>query len=89
MTSEKVREMTDEELVENSPLTPGFRNRCPIEMERRLKEEIKQLNKSIKKFNKTSSKEANSMIRLTKWIMYLTIFIGALALTQILILIFG
>ena len=84
----KVFDMTDKELVEHSFTAQHLRNQCPIEINRRLKNKIINLKKSIDNFNQTSSEESNSMIKLTKRILWLTILMGILALSQLSMLVY-
>ena len=60
-------------------ISPYTKEKIALEMNRRLISEIEE-------FNKSSSKQTEKMINLTQWIMWLTIFLGVLALIQILIL---
>jgi len=50
-----------------------------LDMNRRLVEEIRD-------FNNNSSKQTNKMLTLTRWIMWLTVVMGILALIQVIIL---
>ena len=55
------------------------RENIALEMNRRLIDEIGE-------FDKSSAEQTKKMINLTKWIMWLTIALGVLALIQIIIL---
>ncbi|MBU3940604.1 MAG: hypothetical protein KKH88_01615 [Nanoarchaeota archaeon] len=72
----------DKELVEfaNATRNKYISDIANIEMMRRMKF-------AIKEFNKNSTKQTSKMIKLTKWIIGLTIAMGVLALIQIIILI--
>jgi hypothetical protein len=56
--------LTDEQLISNA--APG--QSIPLEMMKRLKNSINTL-------NKTTSEQANTMIRLTRWLTALTIIL--------------
>ena len=51
-----------------------------LDMNRRLVEEIRN-------FNDNSSKQTDKMLTLTRWIMWLTVVIGLLAVIQVIILV--
>ena len=74
--------ISDKGLVHRHKTTANEYGRQDIslEMTRRLKQEIEE-------FNINSSKQSEAMIKLTKWIMWLTIGLGVIAVLQLFLLI--
>ena len=70
--------ISDKELIHQHRTTANEYKRQDISLEitRRLKQEIEE-------FNKTSTKQSNVMIRLTRWITGLTIALGVIAFIQL------
>lgn len=82
--NKSAKTQTDEQLISEMEQNSYYVAK-QMEMTRRLKEKIVKMDKSINTFNKASSKQAKTMIKLTRVITVLTVIIGLIAIIQIFI----
>jgi len=78
-----LKSLTDEEVYNKIDQSPINQTRPMVEMMIRLKNSMLETKKAVDEFNESSSKQTNEVIKLTKWLFYLTIIIGILALLQL------
>lgn len=78
-----LKDKTDEEVLNTVDQSSIYQTRAIVEMITRLKTSIKENTDAINLFNQSSSVQTKKVIDLTKWLLYLTMAIGALALLQL------
>lgn len=76
--------LTDEEVYNKIDQSPINQVRQMVEMMIRLKNSMVDVKKAVDEFNDSSSKQTNKVIKLTKWLFYLTTIVGVLTLLQLL-----
>jgi len=77
-----LKNITDEEVYNKIDQSTINQARPMVEMMIRLKNSMAEAKKAIDEFNESSSKQTSKVIKLTKWLFYLTIIIGILTLLQ-------
>ena len=77
-----LKNITDEEVYNKIDQSTINQARPMVEMMIRLKNSMAEAKKAIDQFNESSSKQTSKVIKLTKWLFYLTIIIGILTLLQ-------
>ncbi len=83
MNDYSLKNKTDEEVYDKIDQSGVNQARPMVEMMIRLKNSMEETKEAIDKFNTSSSNQTKEVIRLTKWLFYLTIGIGVLAFLQL------
>lgn len=74
---------TDEDIYNQIDQSPINQARPMVEMMIRLKNSMEKTAKAIDVFNNSSTKQTDEVIKLTKWLLYLTLAIGVLGVIQL------